>query len=62
MVAGGAELPFPIAELSWERFGEAQAAMDLSADKTKSLLSMVLGEPPDGFVPRIMIQHMFSGH
>ena len=43
------KLPFPVADLSWERLPEVVDSLELSVDDAKTVLRFVLGNPPDDF-------------
>ena len=41
------DLPFPIAELTWEKFAEVQKHLKLKKAETFTIMSHVLGPKPD---------------
>ena len=48
----GLNLPFPVKELSWERFEEVCERMtDMSRADVAAVLEVVLGEPPEHVAP-----------
>ena len=43
------DLPFPVAELGWDKFSEVQKACNLDYDQTVAVMSSVCGDPPPDF-------------
>ena len=45
------ELPFPVAELAWDKYEQVQKATKLGHEECMQLMKLVCGNPPPGFVP-----------
>lgn len=57
---GGLKLPFPVSELTWERFDEVCGHMPhMGRDDVRAVLTMVLGEPPEDIAPGL---HLCLNH
>jgi hypothetical protein len=45
-------LPFPVADLGWDKFDEVREAAKLDRDESITVKKLVCGDPPPGFDAR----------
>ena len=45
-------LPFPVADLGWDKFDEVREAAQLDRDECITVMKLVCGDPPPGFESR----------
>ena len=45
-------LPFPVADLGWDKFEQVREAAKLDRDECITVMKLVCGDPPPGFDTR----------